>query len=407
MTKKITIITTRQNFKWISMQEVLPSLERCWPEAALSHSYEYRLINIDDTPLRSFMSFLFQSEAIVIIAFNETIAKFMREVRSKLKLPIPFVFHLHGLATIGLWPFHHFNLMDSLNQGDVFIGTCEGDRKCLEIIFEEFSFFRIPYPFYPLELKPQESSQLAYVYIGRISDQKNIHRLIEAYHLLVKEQDQAPDLLIYGAEDFLGSPNMGITSSECLKSLEQLIDQLKLKKRVHLKGFKNREDIYSEIGSHHIALSASTHSDENFGMAIMRSLSLGARAVLTHWGGHIHFQEQFPEQVLTVPVSLGASSPEADAQLFKEAMQKSWEQWSLGQSSLTQKVPEYFTPQKISQQFVEVLHTLRFSEKKCQLTSTALDLYRQKNDFTQQGNIQKIYHSYTDAHAIRFLRAYQ
>jgi glycosyltransferase involved in cell wall biosynthesis len=407
MTKKITIITTRQNFKWISMQEVLPSLEQCWPETAVANSYEYKLINIDEHPLRSIMSFLLQSDAIVIIAFNETIAKFMREVRVKMQLPIPFIFHLHGLATIALWPFDHFKIMDSLTTGDAFIGTCEGDRHCLDLIFENHTFYRIPYPFYPLDLKPALSPFSVFVYIGRLSDQKNIEALVNAYHLLCTEDQTIPDFHIYGAEDFLGSPNMAIASSECLEELEILINSLNLDEKIIFKGFKTREEIFSEIGGNHIALSASTHSDENFGMAIMRSLSLGATAVITLWGGHIHFKEQFPESVITVPVSIENGRPQPDLFALKEAMKKALLIENPDAFYLRQNSPDYFKPENVGHKFKKVLDNVHFSETKLSVRPEIRKLFQQKNKFTEDGQIQRIYESYSDLMAIRFLSAYK
>lgn len=388
------------------MQEVLPSLEKCWPDMAVAHSYEYKLINIDEQPLRSIMSFLIQSDAIVIIAFNETIAKFMKEVRVKMQLPVPFVFHLHGLATISLWPFEHFQIMDALNMGDTFIGTCDGDRKCLDLIFEKSTFQRIPYPYYPLELNQQAQPQLVFAYIGRLSDQKNIDALIKAYKQLSDDVENCPPLFIYGAEDFLGSPNMGLPATDVLVQLKNLIGSYKLNENIILKGFKTREEIFSELGSNHIAVSASTHSDENFGMAIMRSLSLGANAVLTHWGGHIHFKQQFPERVLTVPVSLAEEKPQPDIDALKNAMKESLAKKIKSTALSSVLVPDYFNPQTVSNQFREILEQATFSEQKLQVKPEIKKLFVQKNNFTQSGEIQKIFESYNDCMARKFLNAY-
>lgn len=404
MTKnKIAIITTRQNFKWISMQEVLPALESCWSMTTA----ESKLINIDQDPLRSFMSYLLQCDAIVIIAFNETIARFMKIIRVNLKLSIPFVFHLHGLATLALWPLDHFKVLPVLNIGDLFIGTCPGDKHCLDLIIENSLHRTIPYPFIPLKKSPliQNNKETVFTYIGRISDQKNIDVLIQAYHLLSLERNSLPLLLIYGQEDHLGSPNMGIKSTPYLEQLQDLVKSLKLEEKIIFNGFVEREDIYHELGAHHISLSASTHSDENFGMAIMRSLSLGAIAVTTRWGGHIVFEASSHKRVFTVPVNFESDRPRPCIHNFKEAMKKALDTVKKIQPQ-GETLPTYFLPMEIAKQFDEILQDITFSQIPLTIKPEIQTLFREKKRFAKAGDIQKIFGSYQDPTAIKFLKAY-
>ncbi len=404
MTKnKIAIITTRQNFKWISMQEVLPALESCWAMTTA----ESKLINIDQDPLRSFMSYLLQCDAIVIIAFNETIARFMKIIRENLKLSIPFIFHLHGLATLALWPLDHFKVLPVLNNGDLFIGTCPGDKHCLDLIFEKTKHVTIPYPFIPLEKSSmiQINKETVFAYIGRISDQKNIDVLIRAYHLLSLEINSLPLLLIYGQEDHLGSPNMSIKSAPCLKQLLDLVKNLRLEEKIIFKGFVAREDLYSELGAHHISLSASTHSDENFGMAIMRSLSLGAIAVTTRWGGHIVFDENFRNRVFTVTVDFGNDRPRPSIDNFKEAMKKALDAAKKLQPQ-GEMLSNYFLPKEIAKQLDQILQDITFSQIPLTIKPEIQILFSEKKRFAKAGDIQKIFGSYQDPMAIKFLKAY-
>ena len=387
------------------MQEILPALEQCWMSCAEKNKIEYKVVNVDETPLRQFMSFLLQSDAIVIIAFNETIARFMVEVRTRLGLTIPFLFHVHGLASIALWPLHHFGVLQLMTEEDSFLVTCPGDLNCLKLISDNLQARMIPFPYYPMEIKPKAESSQSFAYVGRISDQKNIDVVIKAYHLIVQENEKAPPLLIYGKEDFLGSPNMGIKSSQCLADLMELVSSLNLEDKVLFKDFVQREVLYGELGGNHIFVSASSHSDENFGMALMRSLSLGATAAVSEWGGHILFGMNMPEKVKMAPVSFAGDRPRPEVEQFKEAMKAALAIKVNPEEPMT--LPAFFSPDVIADQFRGVLKPLSTHADKLQLTSLALSLFEEKKNWNAKGDLQKVFSSYQDPKAKLFLQAYR
>jgi glycosyltransferase involved in cell wall biosynthesis len=408
--KKIAIITTHQNYKWISMQEVLPSIEKCWEQTAFEIKAESRIFNVDIEPLRNFINYLFQCDAIIIIAFNETIARFMKEVRSTLNLPIPFVLHLYGHASLGLWPQNRFNVLPIMTSGDAFIGTCPGDMKCMKLTGDNFLTFDIPYPYFSIEIDSSKllDNKIKFAYIGRISDQKNIDVLVEAYYLLSLEHDNLPPFLIYGKEDHFGSPNMGIPSTECLKYLKDQIEKLNLTKKIIFKGFQSREVLYGELGRKHIFLSASTHSDENFGMALLRSLSMGATALVSHWGGHIPFQEKCPHKIWTVPVEFKNSRPRPDPIDFKNQMQIALEHSRiLFDKTGMDSIPDYFLPDQIIKEFAAVLEKLSSNAEPLNISQTAREMYQQQLQYENAGDMQRVFASYDDHKAQLYLNAYR
>lgn len=407
--KKIAIITTHQNYKWISMQEVLPSIEKCWEQTAFEIKAESKIINVDLEPLRNFINYLFQCDAIIIIAFNETIARFMREVRATLNLPMPFVLHLYGHASLGLWPQNRFNVLSIMTSGDAFIGTCPGDIKCMKLTGENFLTFDIPYPYFPIEIDSSKliDDKIKFAYIGRISDQKNIDILIEAYYLLSLENENLPAFLIYGKEDYFGSPNMGIPSTDYLKYLKEQIQKYNLTEKIIFKGFQSREVIYGELGSKHIFLSASTHSDENFGMALLRSLSMGAIALVSHWGGHIPFKEKCPHKVWTVPVAFKTSRPRPDSLIFKDQMQKVLKHSRIIFDKLDlHPIPQYFLPEHITKEFAIVLERISSNAEPINISEIAREIYKQQLKFESSGDMQRVFTSYDDYKAQLFLNAY-
>jgi glycosyltransferase involved in cell wall biosynthesis len=396
--KQIAIITTKQNYVWKSMQEVIPAIENCW-EATVETS---RIINVDVEPLRDHITFLMSCEAFVVIAFNETIARFIISIRETLGLKAPLILHLYGHATIAMWPESRFGVLQYLTEGDAFIGTCDGDLTCMSHTFYNAKSFNIPYPYYPLSLPDQAlADKRVFAYVGRISDQKNINLLLSAYSEFLKISSLTIPLYLYGKEDFLGSPNMGIPSTNYLEELKAMVGDLYLDKNVHFMGHKSREEIYYALGRQHIFVSPSTHSDENFGMAAMRSLALGGKAVLSSWGGHKEFKKQMPNQVWLSRVHFENCRPVIDpiefAQLMLEALQS---------NSEVSPDFEYFLPTTIIPQFKIILSKLHFSNKKLELTTIAKVAHRQQKDFEHEGNIQKVFTDYCDPIAQTYLNSY-
>ncbi len=403
--KRVSIITTEQNYKWFSMQEILPNISQCWMEACSELSLDSKIFNIDATPFREFANFILQSDLVVIIAFNEKIARLMKHIRVDLGLDTPFAFHLHGLATIGLWPLAKFNVLKEMNEGDTFIGTCPGDLACMKITSPNAKSITIPYPYYPFkEVNKTIHAEKVFVYVGRLSDQKNINLLIDAYHILFSLDKDIPRFFIYGKEDFLGSPNMGIDSTLCLENLNHLIEQYKLEDQVILKGFRPRDEIYQEINHRHIFVSASTHSDENFGMALMRSLSGGATAVVSDWGGHKVFGQHAKKNIIKLcPVSFVHSRPVVDSHAFADLMRESLIDYGHDDRN---HVPTCFYSKCVVNQLKGLILEYQLSPKPVQLSTEARKLHEQQNEYESIGLKQKAFSSYDDPIAQLFLKAY-
>lgn len=383
------------------MREVIPAIENCWQAAAPLA----RIINVDEEPLRDHLAFLLECDALIVVAFNETISRFIVNIRSNLNIQIPLVLHLYGHATLGCWPQQRFGTLENLNEGDAFIGTCEGDLKCMKHSFENAKTYNIPYPYFSLseEWKSVKGEKVL-SYVGRISDQKNIDLLIKAYKQLVGINLLAPPLYIFGSEDFLGSPNMGIPSTRCLEELVKLVDSLNLSKSVFFKGYFAREEIYKILGSEHIFVSASTHSDENFGMAAMRSLAVGGKAVLSHWGGHQIFRSEHPDRVWTSKVFFENDRPVIDPYDFACRMNDAL---SSSDTHRQSSLSDYFMPDSVVNNFKKVLKELRYSKNKLVLTEISRRVHRQQSQFEKDGNVQKAFIDYADPLAQLYLGAYR
>ena len=317
--KRVIYLESNQNLVWTSMQEILPCLKETWESFSSQNKIELTTIDVDkDTP-KEYLKEILKSDAIVVSSFNGRMAQFLEIIRLKLKIDTPWVFYLHGLATVGLWPLVSLGLGECLTDQDLFLGTCEGDRKCLDLALPGANYLQTR--FYS-DLDKKESLPKVkkepikrLVYVGRISRQKNIHQLLWAFKLFKESgQENFSELTldIYGKEDGLDSPNMGLKRSDYLKELKSICSSLNLTEGVDVNfhGFVKREDICHELEkSPFLFVSFSLHSDENFGMAALMALNAGGKLLLSHWGGHINFVENYPKRASSIAVYLGTNGP--------------------------------------------------------------------------------------------------
>ena len=171
-------------------------------------------------------------------------------MREKLQIDSPFYFYLHGLATIALWPLERFGVLQLFNANDLFIATCDGDINSMKISFNNARTAKIPFTLVntlvPSELR---IAKLPFIFIGRISPQKNLDSLIKSYAKLDKATQEEHPLIIYGNEDHLGYPNLGILEHFYLQKLKQLASKLNVENQCQFRGFLAREKIQEIHGS--------------------------------------------------------------------------------------------------------------------------------------------------------------
>lgn len=287
------------------MQEIIPEIE----SAALmlsDYNHNVTLINLSNKIPANLISKLWAADIVLVTAYNYTVDRFITFLRGELLSKARIIFYLHGLASVGLWPLFSFKSAKHLLQSDIFISSSQRDADAFcaartlgisAVIPFSLNSLNLKKCTLNIDIKPDD-----FVYVGRLSSQKNIHTLFVSLSLL-NQQGFNHRLHLFGNEDRLGSPNMGFSDFQYLRFLENLKDSLGLTNNIFFHGFVERESLYSLLSKKlHIFISTSLHSDENFGMAALRSLLLGNRALLSDWGGHTDFKTSFPERVELVPV---------------------------------------------------------------------------------------------------------
>ncbi len=412
------IITSKENFVWQSMQEIVPLLENLWLNSN-TESHNVTLIDIDKTPINNYFKLLLAADNIVFTIFTFKISKFAGHLRKNLNLSIRYIFHLHGQATIACWPLFEWDMGHVLTESDIFISTCQRDQNTMDLVFKKHQTELIPFTLLPFDIKelslsapPIPQEKIIFVFIGRISPQKNLHLLLYAFYLLKKNLPEIDFIFdIFGNEDDLGSPNMEIDCSNYLEHLIELTEQLKLEKNISFKGFVPREKIYKNLkNKKHIFVSPSLHSDENFGIAAFRSLCLGNQVVLSSWGGHSDYLTHFPEQVELVNVNSSTNGPFINPFYLLKQLQNAVSKYT---SYFSPQIPKYYSEKKITSLLTSLAITPSvYKGSPLERTQIAMQIHKNRNHFLKKNknNIKskqtQIFNNYKDKISHSFFEKY-
>jgi glycosyltransferase involved in cell wall biosynthesis len=404
---KICLLTTRLNSVWLSMQEIIPAIEQRWRDFAKAEGHQIDQCIVDEDPcLKKNFSQIITADLIIIVAFNHKIAASMKVIRQIAGLNTPFVFYLHGQSSLGLWPLDELDVLSLLHTGDQFISTSHNDKACFDLLFENKKALIIPFQYSTsnledksMKLWKKEQDTIDLVFVGRVSQQKNLHSLIYSLSLI---KNKKMKLHLIGGEDHLSSPNMELEPIAYLEYLKSLALSLGVGDRVVFHGFQKRELIHSFLSQlPYVFVSPSLHSDENFGMAALWSLCHGARALLSNWGGHTDFQEHFGQNVQLIPVSLGDRGPYIEINHLTEALESiASDQSFIGETSC----PEYYTDIFAHHKYKKILME-RVETQPLNQTSLLRDVLAQRQKFKEKYQT-KVFHSYEDPLAHSFFKAY-
>jgi glycosyltransferase involved in cell wall biosynthesis len=318
---RTVVLTSTENFVWSSMQEIIPAIEQAWL-ASRGPRHEVRIVDVGQQKISEYLADVVRADRIVFTCFTVKLARLGEFLRRDANVDGRWVIYLHNQATIGCWPLFVWGMGNHLRTDDVFISSSKWDARTLKLTFPKADVRVHPFPL-PLPLDEMKKSKMKVptVYSGRLSSQKNVHTLIYAFSLYLERVSDAK-LVVFGGEDGLGSPNMGFKDVGYENYLRQLVHDLKIEEKVEFTGNLPRAELHRRLRSPHVLVSASLHSDENFGMSALRSLCMGAPCVLSAWGGHADFAEVFGTQLQLVSVHGSEQGPWIDPDEFVKAMVK-------------------------------------------------------------------------------------
>ena len=141
--------------------------------------------------------------------------------------------------------------------------------------------------------------------------------------ILRTRDDRRADITldVYGGEDGLGSPNMGVQFPDYGTYLKGLAESLGVADMVRWHGPQPRDWVFYNVHLEpHVFVSPTLHSDENFGSSVLASLVNGHQVVTTAWGGHRDFEQWFPQQLTLLPVRRSTRGPVLDPVLLADAI---------------------------------------------------------------------------------------
>jgi len=388
------VLTSEENFVWQSMQEIIPSLEFLWAASSKKAKHEVYYFNVDHDNLKNKLPQFLKAQNIFVTCFNLQISKTIQLLRLHLNIDARLVIQIHNMATIACWPFHEWKMGETFRESDVFISTCSYDKETLKLTYPKGRVELIP--FCALELEKVSEQKLfncptIFAYVGRISVQKNIHTILAALSLLGNKNFE---FYLYGAEDNLGSPNMEDYPKDYLLFLKKLTGDLGLEGKVFFKGHYPREKLYEELhNSRVVLLTASLHSDENFGMALFRGLLLGQRVVCSDWGGHADFQAHFPKQTKLVPVRQTKKGPQVSPFEFAKMIGE-----GLHDLAVLPRIPQHYDPLTLSLKIQSLACEKIFSFNLLKRSSFAEKIHEKRAMFlaSPQSKGCKVFEDYFD-----------
>jgi glycosyltransferase involved in cell wall biosynthesis len=324
----ILVLTTGEKSWWWSMQEVIPAIERVWTGIGQSKRENVRMLRVPLAPEieQRLQTSASQLKRIVITVATPETVRIALLLRLQMNVAAPMIIYVSGDSTEG---FHAFgDLANVLTERDIFVVACEAEAVATRCSFPSAEVSVIPFPLVD-QFKVNggerdtrlKAARLAYV--GRVSEQKNLHTLLFSLWILRNSHGWAQriTLEVYGGEDNLGSPNMGLKYPNYGRYLQGLAELLGIDNMVTWHGFKSRDWLFDNVHlKPHIFVSPTLHSDENFGSSVLASLVNGHQAVTTAWGGHFGFQEWFSQQLILVPVHRSTMGPVVDPVLLANAI---------------------------------------------------------------------------------------
>ncbi len=288
----IYVIFSDEIFEWKSLQEATEAILGFWYRQCSART-SIEVININkNSNLEDLKKIFIEASKIVVAKISPQVSQFLKRFR---------IFNPH--CAVVIYGFESssiyfantdlYELEKYLYEEDLWIMSCESDEWLAHYSWENIKTKVIPLKLMDTHKMVIKNNPKHLLYVGRISEQKNLEDLIFAVYLLAqKMRDQGRKLKIFGEEDFLGVPHLGIVSQGYVKRLQHLVNKLGISDLVEIGRFLSHQEIEEEL-KNAIFISPSVHSDENFGLVVFRALNLGVPTLLSSWGGHKDFNNYF------------------------------------------------------------------------------------------------------------------
>ncbi len=329
---RIAIIYSFEKPSWVSCQTIVSNLKLSYQE--IFHESELLFCdfhsNIDEDKILELAQKIFKYSADKIIFIDhlphpiELLAS-MDKMYGTCHRP-ELIFHVFGNFTLNISSW--LNLDNILKKHKVKFICASRKQQLLvrKFIKNATTVYECPFPvdtkvfFFDKNLRVKvrnelniKTSEHVFLYTGRISYQKKVVDVVQAFANILKHFGTNARLCIAGEFDNLGVPflNKEIKINRYFQHVESVLscfDKVIRDKIVYL-GNLNANELNEIYNASDTFISMSVHNDEDFGMSPIESLCTGTQAILTNWGGYSSFYvDEIPSCIDYVPVSINASS---------------------------------------------------------------------------------------------------
>lgn len=327
--KKIACVFSFKMSNWVSCQKIVFNLHKAYE---LNKDIEIHNFNYS-AELETFELFKLSEDiqklrpdAIVFIDHTPHPGPLLALLVPNMD-KVRYIFHVFGDFTL------EYNKWDATgkllqNRNVDFIVASDRQKNLIDkFLFEENFSHVCPFPVdpeefrYDLQLRPQQRKKwglkdddFVLLYSGRISRQKRIHTLIEAFHeFLEKSQNTKAHLHIYGGVDNLGDRFLGKweTQGEYFRKVSKTLRSLPelTQSRVKIFGMVPNKDLRSIYQGADVLVNPSVYNDEDYGMSVAEAQCSGLPVITTDWGGLASFYSpDLPTAVKLIPVKIGKKS---------------------------------------------------------------------------------------------------
>ncbi|MFA6237023.1 MAG: glycosyltransferase [Bacteriovorax sp.] len=217
------------------------------------------------------------------------------------------------------------------------------------------------------------SNSLKILYAGRYHEQKNVTLLIKFLSLYAKLSSRNIQLsLITYFDDF--NPTTVISNSKQgnqYKAYVAALNHVSQNFSVRLLPHQDVQELKKSYSAHDVFMSFSTFFDEDFGMAIMESLSQGTPCIVSSWGGYKDFIREFPDDCFGLNVSLEQKGLYLSTEKFQDYMEIISKKTTSDRLNLSEKIKKYNGSAKIQEELKKI-----FTKKSCfkQFDPSLLDI---------------------------------
>lgn len=341
MMQKVAFIYSFKESSWVSCQKIVSNLRRAYSQIdnVIQEDVNYSNEILDDEIDRVAYELIDKKPDVLIFLDHQPhplklLIRFLARATYKPRI----IFHIYGDFTLFLseWLMLETYLK---NISVEFIVASEAQRKLVMNFLKENANIEVC-PFlvdstefnYSPELRLGQrdiwqvhEKDTVFVYTGRLSYQKNIHKLLKDFSIIA-EKFSDTHLYLYGNTDNLGDPffNKWEIKGEYFRKLHKTLESFsnQIRMRIHFMGHVQSHELLSIYQGADYLINLSTHNDEDFGMSIAESLCSGLPVILTEWAGFMGFHsDELSLATNYVPVRIGKTKKIISRDRFKQIME--------------------------------------------------------------------------------------